>query len=157
MIFLFDWQNHAKMIRLAWDEPNAKVRVYFLMILLLWIPPVAIFHAICFFLDGLLFPGLWRTEIKQPVFILGHARSGTTLTHRLMSKDDGRFSAFMLYEMYFPSLLQRWVIRRVARLDRKLGGHLERRVLAWDKRRYASTQALHPMSLTNMEEDVFTT
>jgi hypothetical protein len=141
------------MIRLAWNEPNAKVRVYFLLILLLWIPPVSCFHAICFFLDGLLFPGLWRTQIKEPVFILGHARSGTTLTHRLMSQDDGRFSAFMLYEMYFPSLVQRWVIRRLARLDRRLGGHLERRVLAWDERRYASTQSLHPMSLTNMEED----
>ena len=153
MIFLFDWQNYFKMIRLAWNEPSRKAGVTFLVILLLWIPPVAIFHAICFFLDGLLFPGLWRTEVKQPVFILGHARSGTTLTHRLMSKDDGRFSSFMLYEMYFPSLLQRWLIRRVAALDRKLGGRLARRVTVWDERHYARTQSTHAMSLTHMEED----
>ena len=156
MIFLFDWQNYRKMLRLAWNEPSAQVRVYFLVILLLWVPPVSAFHAICFFLDGLLFPGLWRTEIKQPVFVLGHARSGTTLIHRLMSKDEGRFSAFMLYEMYFPSLLQRWVIRRVAALDRKLGGHLERRVQAWDERHYAAMREIHDMSLTNMEEDDIT-
>lgn len=153
MIFLFDWQNYGKMLRLAWGEPSLRVRVYFLMILLLWVPPVSTFHAICFFLDGLLFPGLWRTEIKAPVFILGHARSGTTLTHRLMSKDDGRFSSFMLYEMYFPSLLQKWLIRRIASLDRSLGGALARRVTAWDERRYASTKTTHAMSLTNREED----
>lgn len=153
MIFLFDWQNYFKMIRLAWNEPSRRASVYFLVILLLWIPPVAMFHAICFFLDGLFFPGLWRTQIKEPVFILGHGRSGTTLTHRLMSKDDGRFSSFMLYEMYFPSLLQRWLIRRVAAIDLSLGGRLARRVKAWDEKHYASTQSTHAMSLTHMEED----
>jgi hypothetical protein len=153
LIFLFDWQNYARMIRLAWREPTRAVRFYFLSILLLWVPPVSLFHAICFFLDGILFPGLWRTQIKQPVFIVGHARSGTTLVHRLMSKDEGRFSAFMLYEMYFPSLLQKWVIRRVAEIDRRLGGYLAARVQAWDQRRYAAMKAMHAMSLTSMEED----
>ena len=153
MIFHFDWQNYRKMLRLAWKEPNAQVRFHFLAILLLWIPPVSTFHAICFFLDGLIFPGLWRTKISKPVFIVGHARSGTTLTHRLMSKDEGRFSAFMLYEMYFPSLLQKWVIRRVASLDRQLGGHLERRVQAWNERHYAAMREIHEMGITNFEED----
>ena len=76
MIFHFDFQNYRKMLRLAWNEPNAKVRAYFLVILLVWIPPVSTFHAVCFFLDGLLFPGLWRTKIEKPVFVVGHARSG---------------------------------------------------------------------------------
>ena len=153
MIFLFDWQNYRKMLRLAWNEPSTQVRVYFMMVLLLWVPPVSAFHAICFFLDGLLFPGLWRTEIKQPVFVVGHARSGTTLIHRLMGKDEGRVSSFMLYEMYFPSLLQKWLIRRMAAVDRKLGGHLARWVQAWDERHYASMRGIHDMSLTHMEED----
>jgi hypothetical protein len=59
----------------------------------------------------------------------------------------------MLYEMYFPSLLQKWLIRKVAAVDRMLGGHLERRVKAWDERHYASMRGIHDMSLTNMEED----
>jgi hypothetical protein len=153
LIFLFDWQNYAKLLRLAARESNLQVRIYFLVILLLWVPPVSLFHALCFFLDGLVFPGLSRVEIKNPVFIVGHARSGTTLVHRLMSQDEERFSAFMLYEMYFPSLLQKWVIRRVGELDRKLGGYLGRRIVAWDERHYAATQSRHPMSLTKMEED----
>ncbi len=153
MLFHFDFKNYGIMLRLAWSEPTPQVRIHSLVILLLWVPPVAIFHAVCFFFDGIFFPGLWQTKIEKPVFVVGQPRSGTTLTHRLMCKDEGRFSAFRLYEMYFPSLIQKWLIRRVAALDRRLGGHLERRVRAWDKRRYASMRGIHEMSLWNMEED----
>ncbi len=153
MLFHFDFHNYFTLLRLAWREPNARVRTYSLSILLLWIPPVATFHALCFFLDGLLFPGLHATQIREPIFIVGHARSGTTLIHRLMSEDEGRFSAFMLYELYFPSLLQKWVIRRIAALDRRLGGHLEARVMAWSDRHYAAMRDMHEMGLTHLEED----
>ncbi len=142
------------MIRLAWNETIPQVRWYFLAVLLLWVPPVAAFHAVCFFLDGLLFPGLWRTEIRRPIFVVGHARSGTTLVHRLMNQDEGRFSSFRLYEMYFPSLLQKKVIRGVMHLDRRfLGGALETRVRAWEERHYAAVRKVHKMGLTEHEED----
>ena len=90
---------------------------------------------VCFFLDRILFPGLRDVEVREPIFMVGHARSGTTLTHRLLSKDTDRFSSFLLYELYFPSLLQKKLIRAGARLDaRLLGGFLERRVRAWEER-----------------------
>jgi hypothetical protein len=85
---------------------------------------------------------------------VGHARSGTTHVHRLMSRDAGRFSAFRLYELYFPSLLQKKAIRAVAQLDRRwLGGWLERRVQAWEAKRYAAVRKVHEMGLTQPEED----
>ena len=89
MLFHFDFKNYGKMLRLAWNEPTPQARIHSLVILLLWVPPVAAFHAVCFFLDGIFFPGLWQTKIEKPVFVLGQARSGTTLTHRLMCKDHG--------------------------------------------------------------------
>ncbi|MFP6664571.1 MAG: sulfotransferase [Deltaproteobacteria bacterium] len=153
MIFHFNWQNYFKLLRLAWNENNPKVRGWFLVILLLWVPPVATFHAICFFLDGIFFPGLWRTKIVKPVFVIGHARSGTTLMHRLLSQDQERFSSFMLYEMYFPSLLQKWLIRKLAMLDRKCGGPIEKRIQAWDDRHYAAMRKVHDMGLLHLEED----
>ena len=154
MIFHFDFANYARMLRLAWNEKNATARRYYLAVLLAWVPIVSAFHAICFFLDGLLFPSLWRSEVKAPVFVIGHARSGTTLVHRLLSRDEGRFSAFMLYELYFPSLLQKKVIRAVAGWDRRfLGGALERRVQAWEERRYGKMRGVHAMGLTLHEED----
>jgi hypothetical protein len=123
-------------------------------VLVLAVPAVASFHAVCFFLDGLLFPSLWRTQVREPVFVVGHARSGTTLVHRLMSEDAGRFSSFLLYELYFPSLLQKKVIRWGARMDaRWLGGAIERRVRAWEERRYGAMKGVHEMGLTKPEED----
>lgn len=124
--------------------------------LLVFVPLVASFHAVCFFLDGILFPRLHRIQVRAPVFLVGHARSGTTRLHRLMSRDAERFSSFLLYELYFPSLLQKRAIRSFAVLDRRLlGGFCERRVQAWDEKRYAATRDIHPMSLTKPEEDDF--
>lgn len=154
MLFHFDFANYFRMLRLAWGERNPRARRVYLAKLLLWVPPVAAFHALCFLLDGLLFPGLHRTAIRTPVFVIGHARSGTTLVHHLMSKDAERFSVFRLYEMFFPSLLQKKAIRWAAGFDaRWLGGALERRVRAWEERRYAAVRAVHPMGLTEPEED----
>ena len=154
MIFHFDFANYLRMLRLAWNERNPGARRYYLLVLLVWVPLVATFHAICFLLDGLLFPGLWRTRIRTPVFLVGHARSGTTLLHRLMSQDEGRFSSFRLYELYFPSLLQKKVIRSLAALDRRLlGGALERRIRAWETKRYGAMRGVHEMGLTKPEED----
>jgi len=154
VIFHFDFARHRQMLRLAWNEPNRQVRRYYLFVLLFSVPLVASFHAVCFFLDGLLFPGLWRTPIEKPVFVVGHARSGTTFVHRLMSQDEDRFSAFRLYELYFPSLLQKKLIRGVAALDRRwLGGFLEARVKVWEDRHYAATRKVHEMGLTQPEED----
>ncbi len=154
MFFHFSFSNYFKMLRLAWGETIPAVRWYFLAVLLLWVPAVSLLHALCFFLDGILFPGLWRTEVREPIFVVGHARSGTTLVHRLMNRDEGRFSSFRLYEMYFPSLLQKRAIRLVMRLDRAaLGGAIERRVRAWEDRHYAAVRKVHKMGLTEHEED----
>ncbi len=154
MLFHFDFANYFKMIRLAWGEKEPRARFYYLAVLCLWVPVVASFHAICFFLDGLLFPGLRRVEMKAPIFMVGHARSGTTLAHRLMGQDSGRFSSFLLYECYFPSLLQKQLIRAGAAFDRRvLGGWLARRVAAWEERRYGAMRHMHEMGLTIPEED----
>ncbi len=154
MLFHFDFGNWAKMVRLAAGEPDPRTRRRYLVKLVVIVPLVASFHALCFFLDGLLFPALWRTRIRTPVFVIGHARSGTTLLHRLMSRDRERFSSFLLYEMHFPSLLQKKLIRLGARLDRMLlRDALARRIEAWEQRRYGATRQVHPTGLTVPEED----
>jgi len=156
VIFHFDFRQWARLIRVAWREPHPAGRRRMLVRLLVLVPLVASFHALCFFLDGLLFPGLWRVTVRDPVFLVGHARSGTTLLHRLLSRDAERFSSFLLYEMYFPSLLQKKTIRALAALDRRaLGGFFETRVQAWEKKRYGKTQDMHAMGLTQPEEDDF--
>jgi hypothetical protein len=123
--------------------------------LLVRVPSVAIFHAICFFLDGIFYPGLRNFEVKSPVFIVGHSRSGTTFVHRMMCEDSERFSFFLLYELWFPSLIQKKVIRALSRLDHRLGGKIEKRVRAWEQKKFAKGKDVHAMGLTIPEEDDF--
>ena len=156
MIMYFDFATYFRMIRLAFQEQNPTGRRRLFYQLFVVVPFVATFHAVCFFLDYMLFPGLRTVEVRTPVFMVGHARSGTTLLHRLMNKDGERFSAFLFYELFFPSLLQKKVIRFLARCDRRfLGGWFERKVKAWEDRKYAATRQMHYISLTAPEEDDF--
>jgi omega-hydroxy-beta-dihydromenaquinone-9 sulfotransferase len=145
------------MLRLARHEQNARTRRQLLLVLLLVVPVVSTIHAVCFFLDGILFPGLRRVEVRRPVFIVGHARSGTTLLHRLLCMDPGRYSFFRLYEMFLPSLIEKKAIRAVGWLDeRVLGGRLGRRVQALEARtRLAAAKDMHRTGLTEPEEDDF--
>jgi hypothetical protein len=152
--FYFDFGNYFRMLRLAWNEKAQKARFYYLAVLCLMVPAVSSFHAVCFLLDEILFPGLRRIEVKEPIFLVGHARSGTTLTHRLMSKDEGRFSSFLLYECYFPSLLQKKLIRFGIDFDRRyLASALARVVERWEERRYGAHRHMHAMGLSIPEED----
>ncbi|MFT3759252.1 sulfotransferase family protein [Thauera sp.] len=153
MSYYFDFTVWFKLLRLVRQESNPRQRRGLYKLLLLHIPLRAGVTAVCFFLDGILFPGLWRTRVERPVFIIGHARSGTTLAHRLMGADE-RFSTFKYYELLLPSLLQKKLVRLVARLDAGLfGRRIERRLQAWEKRKFGPTQHIHKMGLTIPEED----
>jgi len=153
-MFFFDFDNYLKMIGLAWHEKSTKARRYYLFVLLLWVPLAASFHALCFALDRIFFPGLARVEVRRPIFMVGHARSGTTLTHRLMTEDEGRFSYFLLWECYFPSLLQKKAIRAGAGFDADwLGGALGRVAERFEEKRYGKMRHIHEMGLTIPEED----
>jgi omega-hydroxy-beta-dihydromenaquinone-9 sulfotransferase len=154
MLFHFDFAAWARMLRLALGERRASLRAWFLFRLLVWVPLVASFHAVCFFLDGIFFPRLRHVEVRAPVFLVGHARSGTTLLHRLMSLDGERFCSNRMIELYFPSLLQKQAIRALGAFDRRfLGRRLARRVRAWEERRYRATRDIHAMGLFKPEED----
>jgi hypothetical protein len=153
MIFHFDFAIWARMVALAVRERGAR-RAWYLYRLLAWVPLVASVHAVCFFLDGLLFPRLRRVEVRAPVFLVGHARSGTTLLHRLMSQDGERFCSNRMIELYLPSLLQKKLLRALGAFDtRVLGKRIARRVRAWEQRRYRATRDIHAMGLFKPEED----
>jgi hypothetical protein len=152
----FDFRLCFEMFRLAFRDPMSPRRRKVVWFLAFALPLLAALNAICFALDRLLLPGFRRVEIREPIFIVGHARSGTSLLHRLLSADRARFSGFMMYEMFLPSLLQRTLVRWLGRCDaRWLDGAVERRIRAWEDRVFAKGRQMHPMSLTGPEEDEF--
>jgi hypothetical protein len=153
MFFYFDFRTWFTMLRLAAREPNPRQRRGLMKLLLLIVPLRALVHTVFFFLDGLLFPGLWRVQVRAPVFVVGHARSGTTLAHRLLCGDE-RFSTFRYWELMLPSLIEKKLVHAVAWLDRAaLGGRIERRLQAWEQRKFGPTQHIHKMGLNIPEED----
>jgi len=152
----FDLEYYWRVLGHVWSLRSWPGRRRMLFRLLVLVPVGTAFHAACFMLDYLLFPGLWRQQVRQPVFIVGHARSGSTLLHRLLAADGETFSYFLYWETFFPSLLQKKVIRALGWIDRVcLGGPVRRRLEAWDDRTFGRYRHIHNMSLWNSEEDQF--
>lgn len=152
----FDGQYYWRVLRHVWALRQWSGRSRTLLRLLLLVPLETLFHAICFMLDYLIFPALWRQKVEQPVFIVGHARSGTTLVHRLLAADGETFSYFLYWEMFFPSLLQKKVICAIGYVDKKwFGQAIHRRLVAWDDKTFGPYRHMHDMSLWNSEEDQF--
>lgn len=153
MLYYFDFTTWFKLIRLASAVPSERQRRGLSRLLLLTIPLRALVHSVCFFLDGILFPGLWRVKVKAPVFVIGHARSGTTLAHRLLCMDE-RMSAFKYWELRLPSLLEKKLVHALAWLDgHVLGRRIERRLAVWEERKFGAVKQIHKMGLNVPEED----
>ena len=107
-----------------------------------------------FFLDDILFPGYRRQQIRQPVFIIGPPRSGTTYLQRILAADETQFSSMKTWEILFaPSVTQKKIIKAFCQLDSLFGSPLYRLTRAIDKRLYKSLSSIHPGSLFEAEED----
>jgi omega-hydroxy-beta-dihydromenaquinone-9 sulfotransferase len=153
-LFYFDWRTWWTMVRLVRREQDPVRRRRQYRTLCVVVPALAILHAVTFALDPIVFPALRRTEVRQPVFVVGHARSGTTYLHRMLANDP-RFSYVLLWEMFFPSLIEKKVLRAVLRWDQRVGGRLRRRIDALDERLFNKSQNVHESGLFAPEEDEF--
>lgn len=152
----FDFDYYFRLLRHVWGLKHWPGRRRLLLRLLVTTPLATLFHSLCFLLDYVFFPRLWTQQVKTPVFVVGHARSGTTLMHRLLAADGERFSYFLYWETLFPSLLQKKVIRWLGSVDsRFLGGFIYRTLKAWDDKTFGPFRHIHNMSLWTSEEDQF--
>jgi hypothetical protein len=151
----FDFRTYFKVIRLVLtDKPSPKrllIHSTILSILSWW----AFLDAVCMQLDRVFFPGYRKTGIKKPVFIVGNARSGTTLFHRLLCADEERFVYFRTWEILFPSLLQKKVLRALSTAYERVFPNSFRRLVEWEDRQLGEIKKLHPIGITKPEEDEF--
>ncbi len=152
----FDFHYYSKVLAFTWRHKEWPKRYKTLFLLLVVVPLSTAFHGLCLALDYVFYPALWRQKVVAPVFIVGHARSGTTLMHRLLAADGERFSYFYYWQTFFPALTQRAAIRAIASIDKKmLGGAIERRLRAWDEKKFGPTRHIHNQGLWVPEEDQF--
>jgi len=131
---------HALLLFLVWP--------LFLMLQLL--------HWLGFAADELLFRGWRRVDVRQPLFVLGPPRSGTTHLHHVLSSDPD-VTTFRMWECLFGlSVTGRRLLMLCAKIDRALGRPLGR-LGSWLGTKFLSDMDdVHPFSMQAPEEDFLT-
>jgi len=154
----------GRLLVLAWRSlvPPAPVRpgryLGRILVMAVFLPPFALLqlvHWIGLLLDEILFPRYRRVEIREPLFVLGVPRSGTTHLHRVLARDP-QFTTFSTWECLFaPSVTERRLWLGVGWLDARLGRPLHR-LLDWlEGHAFGGLDHVHRMSLGDPEEDYF--
>ena len=102
----FDFDYYRRVLRHVWSLKAWPGRRRMLFRLLVLVPVLTVFHGcFAFLLDYLLFPRLWRQQVIKPVFIVGHARSGSTLLSSAAGGGRGDLQLLPLLGDFFPSLI----------------------------------------------------
>ena len=84
---------------------------------LIRIPLKIIYIHTSLFLDNIFFPKYRRVKIENPVFIIGHPRSGTTFMHTILTQTKESM-IFTDWELHNPSL----TLRKLVKHSKKLQG-----------------------------------
>lgn len=111
-------------------------------------------HWIGLLLDEVLFSGYRDVRVREPLFVVGLPRSGTTFLHGVLARDEDRFTTLRLRELVLaPSITERRLLAAFRRLDDAVGRPAGRLVAALEGRISDWTEGIHPVSLDAPEED----
>ena len=129
-----------------------------LLVLIIWLMlfiPAQLINRLCFLLDEIFFPKYRQQEVREPIFIIGNPRSGTTFLHRLMYKDAESFTSFTVWELLLaPSITQRKMIWALVKVGKLIGYPV--RQLVNSINRHLSRQegnSAHTIRINAAEED----
>jgi hypothetical protein len=105
-----------------------------------------------YLLDKVLFPAYKDTEIREPIFVIGNFRSGTTFLHRLLLQDE-RFTCLKAGEIYFaPAVSHRRLLNGLKKVSRALGSPI-RWVMDRFNQAIMEYSYMHKTGLDKYEED----
>ena len=127
------------------------------LVMLIFVPLLGLsqlVHWLGFLLDEVLFRGYRRVEVREPVFVTGVPRSGTTFLHRVLAQDEDRFTTFTTGELLFGvSITERKFWRLLGAVDRICGGG-GRKAAEWLGRKAGGgLEGVHEVGLEAPEED----
>ena len=150
-------RRYAALFVYACSRAFVDGRRFIAAVLLILLFPLLIlwqaFHWIGFAIDEVLFRGYKRIEVRNPLFVLGPPRTGTTHLHRVLAADE-RTTTFSTWECLFGlSITGRYVCLGLARLDRLLG-HPVGRLATWiGSKTLGSMDDVHEFGISEPEED----
>ena len=104
-------------------------------------------------LDEVFFRGYKQVEIRQPLFVIGPPRTGTTHLHHVLSTNP-ETTTFRTWECLFGvSVTARYACLGLARLHRALGSPLKRLGGWLGQRLVGRLDDIHPIRMDDPEED----
>ncbi|MDJ0701086.1 MAG: sulfotransferase [Woeseiaceae bacterium] len=131
-------------------------RVFAAIGLLLALPPFLawqLLHWLGFLLDEVFFRGYRNVEVREPLFVLGPPRSGTTHLHRVLALDEST-TTFSTWECLFGlSVTGRRLLLALAKVDRVLGRPLTRLASWLGRKTLSSMDEIHELRMDAPEED----
>ncbi len=113
--------------------------------------------ATLFFLlaDHVLYPGFRKQKIKEPLFIVGNLRTGSTLMYRTLAEDTEHFACFRMLDAFCPAISTKRLLAFLGRLDAKLGSYGARAVQYLDNAFLEEYSRIHDTGFLKPEEDEF--
>lgn len=127
-------------------------RLLFLLGIFLVYPLWVLYLALGNLLDEIFYPGYKNENLKEPIFVIGNFRSGTTFLHRLLLEDD-QSTGIRTWEIYFaPSVSYRKFINLIRMISRMIGSPVR-----WIVNRFDETlndySYMHKTGMRQYEED----
>ena len=120
----------------------ARNKQYLTAFLLMIIGPlVTVTYYFFFFFDKIIYEGLDSVEVENPIFIIGHPRSGTTFLQKRLA-ESGKLAYSTTHTLAAPSLIFRKILSPIFNLFNKF----ELNLLESEKKG-------HKIDLTGIEED----
>lgn len=117
--------------------------------------PVQVIIWLGLIVDEFFFTGYQNIQVKEPVFIIGNPRSGTTFLHRLLAKDTENFLTMKTWEIFIaPSVFMRKVLKTLARAGRAVGAPIQRRLKRME-RDWQRENVIHKLAIHAPEEDEY--
>ncbi len=110
-------------------------------------------HWLGFLLDEVLFRRYRKVEVRDPLFIIGPPRTGTTFLHHVLASDP-EYTTFRTWECLFGlSISARRLFLGLVRLDRAIGRPFGRIRAIVGRYLVRSMDDIHPLDLAEPEED----
>lgn len=151
-IFYFEWRVFGAIIYYNFRHfhwKRALITLAFIAVMCL----ISVLTITLRLVDEVFYRGYRKTTVNNPVFIISNPRSGTTYMHRLMCLDKERFTYFLLYHTFLPSVVFYRFILFLKRIDRKMNWPLKRFFDKVEDRVFEGWQDIHPMGFERSEED----